>query len=437
MPKALLCAALLLAAYSTNGLCQDAPASERRWGGSGRPSEAQIAEWRAKRAAREAAAAETPTAPAMTGADHGHAGNDTKPAAMGAAAVPAATVAKPTANGAAAPGLQASPADDGTRRGGRSGVTGTLGAPGSRDVLWLSDTPPARGDGKPRWSGMGGMTMGGDRRGPPVKRLWLRSGADPGQAGYAHDDAEAETETLLVTPQGKPEGEPLAAGRGGLSFEMPAQGYYRLYRSSRRLQGDVLAVSVAKAEITSFSHSGDEGERNQALAAPRVLDSAPIEIVREKQPDEKLFFQLKSGDRQSFLVLRQGLPLAGARVRFVSHQGWVKEAVSDGQGRVDFQVVRDYFPAWNDFEKRFKASYLVIAETSVAEAGRFRDQPYSRVNYQTTLSGNYYPSPDDYRSYAWGLGIGFAFLLFCGTAVYLYRRRRVKPFAEVRFDDKS
>jgi hypothetical protein len=305
----------------------------------------------------------------------------------------------------------------------------------------LSDSPPSRGDGAAR-GGMGGMMgmggMGGERSGPPSKRLWLRAGNDPQKSGFAREDGEAVSETLLVRPQGPVEGEalpPPADGKKNLAFEMPVQGYYRVYASSRKLQGETLNVSVAKAEVANFSHGGDEEERAQALVAPRILESAPIEIVREKAADEKTFFQLKSGDEQAFVVLQKGLPVQGARVRFVSHEGWSKEAVSDEQGRVSFQVIRDYFPAWDDFKKRFKASYLIIAEANAAEKGTFKDQPYSSVRYQATLAGSYYPSPDDYRSYAWGLGIGLLIVLFCGSAVYLYRRRRVKPFQEVRFDD--
>lgn len=384
----------------------------------GRPSDEQIAEWRAQRAAREAAA-EAPANEAAPMAEHRH--------------MPQATPSKPDTR---TPVVTGKP-DEPTRSSGRpSGM-----ASGMRGgILWLSDSPPERGDATRR-GGMGGMMGmgGGDRRGPPTKRLWLRAGTDPQKSGFAHDDAESETEIRLVTPQGKPEGEllpPAEDGKKNLSFDMPVEGYYRLYFTHRKLQGDTLNVSVAKADIARFSHGGNEEERHQALAAPRVLESAPIEIVREKQPDEKLFFQLKSGEEQAFVVLSAGLPVQGARVRFVSHNGWMKEATSDEQGRVTFQIVRDYFPAWNDFEKRFKATYLVIAETSVSENGAFKGQPYSRINYQGSLSGNYYPSPDDYRSYAWGLGISFAFLLFCGTAIYLYRRRRVKPFTEVRFDEK-
>lgn len=311
-------------------------------------------------------------------------------------------------------------------------------------VIWLSDSPPMRGDGtRPagsRGGGMGGMAMGGERSGPPTKRLWLRSGADPQKSSFYREDADAVSEMLLVTPQGKPEGEalPLAAeGNRNLSFEMPVQGFYRFYVTTRKLQGDTLNVSVAKAEIANFGHGGDEEEQARAMLTPRFLESALIEIVRERQPGEKQFFQLKSGDEQAYVVLQKGLPLQGSRVRFVSHDGWSKEAVSDEQGRVVFQVVRDYFPPWAEFQRRFKASYLVIAEANAAETGHHLDQPYNSIRYQATLAGSYYPSPDDYRSYAWGLGIGLPVVLFCGVSVYLYRRRRVKPFQEVRFDESK
>lgn len=389
-----------------------------------RPSEAQIAEWRAKREARETASV--------------------KPSLAEGRAHDAATGKASAGNAMAALGQDKKPdakPEDLARSAGRSGGMGMRFAGGGS--IWLSDSPPSRGDSPVRGGmggmmGMGGMAMGGERSGPPSKRLWLRAGSDPQKSGFARDDADAENETLLVRPQGSLAGEvlpPPADGKKNLAFEMPVQGYYRVYSSSRKLQGETLNISVAKAEIANFSHGGDEEERAQALTAPRVLESAPIEIVREKAADEKLFFQLKSGDEQAFVVLQKGLPLQGARVRFVSHEGWSKEAFSDEQGRVSFQLIRDYFPAWDDFKKRFKANYLIIAEATAAEKGVFKEQPYNSVRYQATLAGNYYPSPDDYRSYAWGLGIGLLIVLFSGTAIYLYRRRRVKPFQEVRFDD--
>ena len=437
----------------------------------GRPSDEQIAKWRAAREASGEAAGPRPAEGASPeerrafwqkrAAERAQAeagGTTTTPAAAPAAAAAPAPAGhdhamaaeQKSSPGKSAPATPAMAA--GTEASGKPGGRPADASPGGRPagmgmrggggVLWLADSPPSRGDGPPRegMRGMGGMGgMGGERSGPPIKRLWLRAGADPQKSGFAREDGEAQIDMTLVTPQGRPEGEPLPLaeeGKKNLAFEMPTQGYYRLYHTTRKLQGDTLAISVAKAEVTNFSHGATEEERSVALAAPRVLESAPIEIVREKNPGEKLFFQLKSGEEQAFVVLQKGLPLQGARVRFVSHNGWSKEAMSDEQGRVSFQIVRDYFPGWSDFQKRFKATYLVIAEANAAETGRFADQQYSTVRYQATLAGAYYPSPDDYRSYAWGLGIGFAFLLFCGTAVYLYRRRRVKPFQEVRFDEK-
>ncbi|MFZ2162083.1 MAG: hypothetical protein WAW02_07695 [Sideroxyarcus sp.] len=420
MSKLYLCAFALLATLSGSGYCEDAPAPEKRYGsGSGRPSEAQIAEWRAKREAREAQAATAPAAPAAA-AEHQHQHGETP------------VVAEPKGM----PAMKGMP----------EGVARTGGRPAgmrSGGALWLSDTPPMRGDGarggRGGMGGMAGMDMGGGGWGKPaVKRLWLRAGNDPQRSGFAQEDTEAQVETLLVAPDGKPEGEPLPSANDdhkGLSFEMPVQGFYRLYLTSRKLQGDTLNVNVAKAEVANFGHGGDEEEAAKGLQATRYSESAQLEIVRERKPDERKFFQLKSGEEQAFIVLRKGLPLQGARVRMISHQGWSKEEVSDEMGRVSFQIVRDYFPPWNDFEKRFKATYLLIAEANAAESGKYQDKPYTGVRYQASLSGNYYPSPTDYLSYAWALGVGMAILLFCGVAVYLYRRRRVKPYQEECFHE--
>jgi hypothetical protein len=394
-----------------------------------------------KRAAERAqaeAAAVTPAAAAPAASVQSHAAHT----------APTPPARKPESGGKPGPGAvppapTPAAASGGSRGGGSMGgmPSGTRGG----GAIWLSDMPPMRGDAvRPegsRGGGMGnmsGMEMGGERSGPRVKRLWLRSGADPQKSPFYREEADAAPEMLLVTPQGKPEGEPLPPaeeGKKNLAFPMPAQGFYRVYVTTRKLAGDILNVSVAKAEVANFTHDADEEERTRASGGNRILETAPIEIVREKARNEPTFFQLRSGNEQAFVVLQKGVPLQGARVRFVSHEGWSKDAVSDEQGRVSYQIIRDYFPPWDDFKKRFKATYLVVAEASAAEPGRHKDQPYATVRYQATLAGSYYPSPNDYRSYAWGLGVGLLITLFCGVAVYLYRRRRIKPFQETRLDD--
>lgn len=400
---------------------QPAPADAPR----ARPSDAQIAEWRARRATREPGGENAPTA---------------TPVSM-SAPESAASPPQPGRPAAMAGGGRPPPGEVSGRPGARAaGPRGGTGA-----GLWLAEAPPRRGEAAGRGGGMRGMggmgsmggmgEMGGMPGAVPSKRLWLRAGGDPQHSGFAHDEAEASLEARLVGPAGPGGGTVLEReDEGGrpFFFSMPVQGFYRAYVESRSVQGETLLVQLAKAEIAHFSHGGDEAERRRALAGPRVLESAPLEIVRERQSDEKPFFQLKSGDWQNFVVLRRGVPLAGVRVRFVSYQGWVKEAQSDEQGRVGFQVVRDYFPRWDDFQKRFRATYLVIAETADAERGQFRERAYTGTRYVATLAGSYYPSPDDYRSLAWGLGIGLTALTVFGLGVWSYRRRRVRPFREVR-----
>lgn len=427
-------------------------------GATAQPSEAQRAEWRAQREARggdtssprppENATPEEKRAfwqkrmvernaveaapPAVEVSDHGDRRNHPAHAAPGKQN-PASKATQPPQAVPPAPTFAAPP--DATARSSAQRPTGMpMGMRGGSGALWLSDMPPMRGGGMPD---MAGMNMGGDHAGPPTKRLWLRAGNDPQNAGFAREDAEAPPEILLVRPGGQSEGEPLAPeeGKKNLAFPLPAQGFYRVYATTRKLQGDTLHVNVAKAEVAHFTHDGNEEERAKALTVSRVLENAPIEIIRERQPDEKFFFRLNSGDEQGFIVLQKGLPAAGVRVRFVSHEGWTKEKTSDAQGRISFQVVRDYFPPWQEFKKRFKATYLVIAEANAAETGRHQDQPYNSIRYQATFAGSYYPSPNDYRSYAWGLGIGLFIVLFSGVVIYLYRRRRVKPFQEVRLDE--
>jgi len=90
-----------------------------------------------------------------------------------------------------------------------------------------------------------------------------------------------------------------------------------------------------------------------------------------------------------------------------------------------------------EFAKYHKQTFLMTADLDVSDKVTVDGVDYASAHYTGTLAGNYYPSPHDYRSYAWGLGIGLFVIVFGGVAVYLYRRRRVKPFKEERVDDKA
>jgi hypothetical protein len=376
--------------------------------------------WQARAAERRKAEAEA--APAVE-------------AAAPAAVDPHAGHAMPPAAAVAAPASAPASAGAGRPR--------TMRERGGDGVLWLSDQAPRRegaGGGHPGgarggMAGMEGMAdsgMGGAPGRIPNKRLWLRSGSNPQTAGSVPAseallllDAKQQASTVEVEAHGGPY---------NVTFPMPEPGVYNAYFVRQAVDQETLAVTVAKAEVMrSAGHSKVEGEAQ--LMLPRTDDRVPVEIVRQRKDKEGLFTRINYGDVITFQVLREGKPVQNARVTFTSGQGWSNSRQSDEDGRASFVIIRDYFPEWREFDRRHRETFVVSASFPVDQAGDWQGSAYRNVRYTTTLAGAYYPSAEDYESYAWGLGIAVIALLFSGTAIYLYRRRRVRPYREVRFDE--
>lgn len=286
--------------------------------------------------------------------------------------------------------------------------------------------------------GMGNMPgMSGGRDGEPMLRAWLRMGSNPLKARpvAGSDDDVA----MMQDPDGnmwKLETES-NGGPYGVAFPAPAQGYYNIYLVRREAAREVLKVSAAKAEVirASMGH-GMSKEETSRLVMARTDFRVPVEIVRERKEKEELFTRVNYGDEIAFRVFRDGLPVPNARVTFTSGRGWSNSVQSDADGRAVFTVIRDYYPeSWRLFDKRHRETYLVAASFAAPEGGDYQGTRYGSTRYVATLSGAYYPGVADYESHASGLMIGMTGLLFTGTGVWLYRRRRVKPFKEVRFDE--
>lgn len=314
------------------------------------------------------------------------------------------------------------------------------------DVFWLSDVAPkAAKTGKHQdktgkhQDNMDAVIGGeeGNSLHSSTKHLWLRQGDDPVGAGYVSAtvlpsefsliDANGNRSQVAQTPMG---------GLAHANFEFEEMGFYNAHVARESVQDGVLRMQLAKAELLKGSCCMKAGDVDPAQRKAISDPTLPLEIVREHKPDEMLYTRIVSGDKIGFTVIRLGKPLPGAQITMLTQQGWQKKAVSDDKGRVEFTMIRDYFPAWNDFKRRTRETFVVVAETETAESGDRQGQKYTKVTYQATLSGKYAPSPYDYKSYAWGLGIAVFVLAFGGLGVYLYRRRRVKPFQEVRFDEK-
>lgn len=321
------------------------------------------------------------------------------------------------------------------------------------DLLWLSDVAPKRAKraetatpvhehpAVPKQKENMDAVVGGfegDSLHGGTKRVWIRRGGDPLAASYV-SAAEISADIGLVDAKGQRSTVPLKPDNGlaQAKCEFEELGFRNAYLTRETVQGGVLKVQSAKAELLKGTCCMKDVDLDPAEKTAISDPGQPLEIVREHKADEKLFTRIVSGDAIAFTVLRNGNPLGGAPVTMVTQQGWQKTARTDENGRVQFTMIRDYFPNWSDFRRLTKETFVVVAEAEAAEAGNRQGQKYDKVLYQATLSGKYAVSPYDYKSYAWGLGAASFVVVFGGLAVYLYRRRRVKPFQEIRFKEKA
>lgn len=325
------------------------------------------------------------------------------------------------------------------------------------DTLWLSESPPYQRqikgetptsphDHKPTAPGKHDHGSGVDNavadagvrttNSSSTKHLWLRVGADPMRAPVA--GPEYITSSLkVIGADGSNWSEIPDNSDGRYHVEVPLNemGFYNAYLTKCSVESGALVASVAKAELLKGTccKKGVDPLQEKAVSD----DSQPIELVRDHMPDEKLFTRLVSGDKLKFTVNSFGEPLPGAQVTVKTQQGWQKTLTTGQDGRVEFTMIRDYFPDWEKFYRLNKQTFLIVAEADVAKAGIWQGQAYWSAKLKTSLAGKYSPSPYDYRSYAFGLGISIGVILFLGTAIYLYRRRRVKPFKEIRFHESA
>ncbi|MBU1425081.1 MAG: DUF4198 domain-containing protein [Gammaproteobacteria bacterium] len=270
-----------------------------------------------------------------------------------------------------------------------------------------------------------------------AKQVWLRNGSEPLGSAYAGTGRESETLTLLGLDGALPDAV-MKNENGALKarIELPELGFYNAYLTQRMVHGDMLHVQIAKAELLHGTCCA-KGIDDEEVSKPIINANVPLELVRVHYPDEKLFTRIVSGDQVNFTVLSFGKPVAGAKVSMTTQNGWSSSKVSDAEGRVAFTMIRDYYTPWLEFKKYRKQTYLMNADLHVPSKVVADGVVYGSAHYNSTLAGSYYPSPHDYRSYAWGLGISLFVIVFGGVAIYLYRRRRLKPYKEVRVDDKA
>lgn len=281
----------------------------------------------------------------------------------------------------------------------------------------------------------GGHSHGRNRNQVPSKKMWPTFEDSTGKKNCMGSidadlyvlDANIKTTKLTASKN---------AGCNSVSFKMPHNGYYNLYYSKKTIQDNTLYVQTAKYEKMRFNHSNDAVYDEEKMAAHSIKE-IPFDILRVREDGETFYHRLYSGEKVRIKVLLDSKAIEGASLTLSTKTGWSKTVKTDKNGIAVFTLLQDYFPEWNKFDRRHKNEFLLTANYTQEKAGTDDDKEYSSINYETTYSSLYYPGESGYSSYAYGLFAATATGILSGVIIYWYRKRRERPFKEVRFDEKD
>ncbi len=289
-------------------------------------------------------------------------------------------------------------------------------------TYWLSDIPPSKEFARKLSSSHGGLVLKSRRNGTS-KVLWLRQGEDIATSTYVK---KSHAPLILLDPKKNIQTINFKnRSYAEAVFKMPDEGFYNLFMNNSFVENNILHSITAKKETLNHScREGHDGVKEKMF--PNAYDVAPIDIIRERMPKERFHTHVTSGDFVSYLILKSGKPLQNASVTLVTQKGWKKTLNTDEEGRVTYEMIRDYYPVWHEFKRRTRENFLLIVEYTQAQSGTLDGMAYDTIKYKATASGSYYPSTKDYQSYLYGLLIGL--FAFCATllAVYFHRKKRVK-----------
>jgi len=304
--------------------------------------------------------------------------------------------------------------------------------PTSEDVIYFSDTNPKA---KKKKSYVGGHSHGGSRNKVASKKIWPIFEDEFGKKNCI-GDISAELYLLdanLVVTKAKQSREGACKS---VSFKMPDNGYYNLFYSDKEVQNNTLYLKTAKYEYRRFNHSNDAIYDEKKMSA-HSINEVPFDILRLREDGETFYHRLYSGDKIRLKVLLDSKPVKGASLTLSTKTGWSKSIKTDKDGVAAFVLLKDYFPEWNKFDRRHKNKFLLTATYTKDIKGKYLDDEYEKEKYTATYTSQYYPGTSEYSSYAYGLFAATATAIISGFVIYWFRKRRERPFKEVRFDEKN
>lgn len=217
----------------------------------------------------------------------------------------------------------------------------------------------------------------------------------------------------------------------------PFHGPNNVYVVEQGVENETLYVRTA--QWITMHHScgwGHDAKFDEKLTTPQAINTIPMEIVVDKMWDGNFHLALQSGDKLGLTILSRGKPVTGAQVVIRSEKGWEIKTVTDDNGKVSVQMIRDYYPPlWQLFKRTHRGEVLITASHSFHQQGIFKDKPFSSIHHQTTLPWMYTPSKRDYTSYSYGLSLVMIGSTLSGLGMFFYRERRKKPYKEISLNE--
>lgn len=213
-------------------------------------------------------------------------------------------------------------------------------------------------------------------------------------------------------------------GKTTYNFEVPNNGYYNIFAVTQTTKNEKNFYNVAKLEYLQGKHGSDD-IYDEKLKKDLEQNLTKIDLVRLKSDEEDgFFYKHKVGDTLEFQAILDQKPLIDAKVTIQLQSGWEKVLKTDENGKVNLQIIRDYFPTWDKFNKRFKQNLLITLEHDTKD-----------TKYTLTYPASFYPNSSDYESYGYALLLITLTLLVSTIVIYRFRKNRTKPFSEVQFND--
>ncbi|MDH5716196.1 MAG: DUF4198 domain-containing protein [Spirochaetia bacterium] len=268
----------------------------------------------------------------------------------------------------------------------------------------------------------------------PVRKYWLSTA-----------EKDLNLEGYLLNPLGEEKELKIEKKEEGwlVSFNTPFKdsedhGANNVYVVDKKVVDKTLYIRTAKWITVNHSCGWGHGHKHDKIRHSALsFEKIPFEIVPQVLWDDKFHIRTKTGDNLKVFVYSYGKPVENAKVTVVSEKDWQKTMITDENGGIEFQMIRDYYERnWERFHTSHRSRMIVEAEYEINESGNYEGELYNKIIMSTSMPWKYSPALEDYASYKSGLTVGGIFFILTLGGVLLYRERRRKPFLELDFEKK-